>query len=415
MKSRIRPAAKPHETPPNPAAHNGHNGQNGHNGHGVHNADGSIAKENPWRPEDEALRVLLVEDNAADVELIAHILRNSVRNISVIVVDTQKEFEAELGRRQPNLILSDYRLPMFDGRAALEIAKRLAPHVPFIFVTGVLGEEIAIETLKQGATDYVLKNHLTRLAPAVNRALRETEQRREHERAEERLQRSHDQLRALTGHLQFVREEERTRIAREVHDELGQALTGIKLDLSWLAGHRLVGNSGLRGKIKEMAAHVDATIHTVRRIATELRPGVLDSLGLAAAIEWQAADFQTRTGIRCEVKISATEAIPNQDFSTVIFRIFQETLTNIIRHAKATWVEVRLAQDGHDLILTVRDNGRGITEKEVVHSRSIGLIGMQERAAQLGGVVHFSGLPARGTTVTMRVPLPPSEPHKGIS
>jgi len=417
MRARAKPAARPQETGQDATVHghHGHNGHPGQNGHGTHHADGSIATADPWKPEDEALRVLLVEDNAADVELIAHILRNSGRNISVIVVDTQKDFEAELGRRQPNLILSDYRLPTFDGRAALDIAKRLAPNIPFIFVTGVLGEEIAIETLKQGATDFVLKNHLSRLAPAVNRALRESEQRREHERAEEKLQRSHDQLRALTGHLQFVREEERARIAREVHDELGQALTGIKLDLSWLAGHRLVGSSALRSKIKEMAAHIDATILSVRRIATELRPGVLDNLGLAAAIEWQAADFQSRSGIRCVVKVGAIEANLNQDFSTVCFRIFQETLTNIIRHAKATWVEVRLAQDGHDLILTVRDNGRGITEREVVHNQSIGLIGMKERAAQLGGEVYFSGLPGRGTTVTMRVPLPPSEPHRGFT
>jgi signal transduction histidine kinase len=223
--------------------------------------------------------------------------------------------------------------------------------------------------------------------------------------AEEKLQRSHDQLRALTGRLHGVREEERTRIARQVHDELGQALTGIKLDLSWLAG-RMPGAAALRRKIKATSAHVDATIHAVRRIATELRPGVLDSLGLAAAIDWQAADFQRRTGIRCAVKIGVKDALLDQDVSTVCFRIFQEALTNIIRHAKATRVEVGLAPDGPNLVLTVRDNGRGISEKDVVHNRSIGLIGMRERAAQLGGEVSFFGRPARGTTVTIRVPLP---------
>jgi signal transduction histidine kinase len=259
--------------------------------------------------------------------------------------------------------------------------------------------------LKKGAIDYVLKSRLSRLVPAVNRALREAELRRETQKAQEKLRRSYDQLRALTGHLRFVREEERTRIAREVHDELGQALTGIKLDLSWLSG-KISGERVLQRKIKAMSAHIDATILTVRRIATELRPGVLDNLGLAAAIEWQAAEFQERTGIRCEVKIAVAETIWDREFNTMCFRIFQETLTNVIRHAKATRVDVSLTQVDHELILTVRDNGRGILEKEVIHAQSIGLIGMKERVAQAGGQVFFFGLPNRGTTVTMRVPMP---------
>ena len=259
--------------------------------------------------------------------------------------------------------------------------------------------------LKKGATDYVLKSRLTRLVPAVNRALRESDQRRENLKAQEKLRRSYDQLRALTGHLRFVREEERTRIAREVHDELGQALTGLKLDLAWLSG-KVTGERTLHRKIKAMSGQVDATIQTVRRIATELRPGVLDNLGLAAAIEWQTADFQERTGIRCEVKIDVSETIWDREFSTMCFRIFQETLTNIMRHARATRVDVTLTQVDQELVLTVRDNGRGISEKEVVHARSIGLIGMRERVAQVGGQVFFFGIPNRGTTVTMRVPMP---------
>ena len=356
-------------------------------------------------PAAGPLRILLVEDRPADVALIAHLLRHAGRDILVRAVDTEKAFEAALDGEPPDLILSDYRLPTFDGRKALEIAKRLVPRVPFIFVTGAMGEEIAIETLKEGATDYVLKSRLSRLVPAVNRALRESEQRRQHDLAEEMLQRSHDQLRALTGRLQSVREEERTRIAREVHDELGQALTGIKLDLSWLAG-RLPGATGLQRKIKAMSAQIDATIHAVRRIATELRPGVLDNLGLVAAIEWQAADFQSRTGIPCEVRSAIQDELLDQEFSTVCFRIFQETLTNIIRHAQATRVEVSLAQEGRDLVLSVQDNGCGISEKNVIHNHSIGLIGMRERAAQLGGHVSFRGQSAQGTTVTLRVPLP---------
>ena len=358
------------------------------------------------------LHIVLVEDSEPDAELIQQTLLDSGLEFSLAIVESGEAFEAELNHQPPGIILSDFFLPAFDGSAALEIAKQLAPGVPFIFVTGVLGEEIVIEMLKRGATDYILKTRLARLAPAVNRALRETEQLREVQKAQERLRRSHDQLRALTGHLRFVREEERTRIAREVHDELGQALTGLKLDLSWLAGKGL-GERVKQRKIKAMAARVDDTILTVRRIATELRPGVLDNLGLAAAIEWQAAEFQERTAIRCDVRIEVKEAILDREFNTMCFRIFQETLTNIVRHAKANRVDVRLAQVDHELVLTVSDNGRGISEEEVVHARSIGLIGMRERVAQVGGQVFFFGLPDRGTTVTMRVPMPEAAAAEG--
>jgi signal transduction histidine kinase len=356
-------------------------------------------------PAAEAIRIILLEDNEPDAELIQQTLLDSGMNISMVTVDTLEQFGAELSRFPPGIILSDYWLPTFDGGTVLEIAKQLAPDVPFIFVTGILGEEVVIEMLKKGATDYVLKTRLARLAPAVTRALREMQQKRENRKAQERLMRSHDQLRALTGHLQFVREEERTRIAREVHDELGQSLTGLKIDLSWLLG-KVASDRALQRKIKAMSADVDNTIQTVRRIATELRPGVLDSLGLAAAIEWQAMDFQESTGIPCEVKIEVKEAIWDREFSTTCFRIFQETLTNIIRHANATRVFVRLSQVDHELVLTVRDNGRGILEKEIIHPRSIGLIGMRERVAQVGGQVFLFGVPGRGTTVTMRVPMP---------
>lgn len=352
------------------------------------------------------LRILLVEDSAPDVELTELALREAGLDLIMVPVDTREKFEAELVQHPPNLILSDYSLPSFDGATALEIAQQYTPNIPFIFLTGVLGEEVAIDMLKKGATDYVLKTHLSRLLPAVTRALRETRERREREHAEEKLRRSHQQLRALTSYLQSVREEERTRIAREVHDELGQALTGLKLDLSWLSG-KLNGHAAktLPVKVKEMIAQIDATIHTVRRIATELRPGILDSLGLLAAIEWQTSDFQERTGIQCDLRLEVKDPIWDQTFTTVCFRIFQETLTNIIRHAKATEVEITLAQDGSEVVLTVRDNGKGISEKEIINARSIGLIGMKERAAQIGGSVFFFGLPDRGTTVTMRVPL----------
>lgn len=362
------------------------------------------------RSVTEELHILLLEDNSADAGLTKRALRDAGIEVSFVVVETREEFESELIHRPPNLILSDHSIPGFSGVVALEIAKERSPHVPFIFVTGVLGEEVAIEMLKLGATDYVLKAHLYRLVPAVKRALREAQERRERERAEEKLRNSHEQLRALNNHLQQVREEERTRISREVHDELGQALTGLKLDLIWLSGKLPHQARQLRGKIKTMSAQIDSTIQIIRRVATELRPGILDNLGLVAAIEWQATEFEDRSGVFCDLKLEIEETLLDPEISTVCFRIFQETLTNIVRHAKASRVEVTLAHDRIDdddaIVLTVRDNGRGISEGEIVNSTSIGLIGMRERAAQVGGDLLVFGLPGQGTTVTMRLPLP---------
>ncbi len=348
----------------------------------------------------------MLEDDPADAELTRFALRKGGLQFSSSRAETKEQYLRELENHAPSLILSDYSLPGFDGHAALTIARDKCPETPFIFVTGTMGEEVAIETLKSGATDYVLKTRLTRLLPAVNRALREAQQRSAHRRAEEQLRESHEQLRALSVYLQTIREEERTRIAREVHDELGQALTGCKLDLSWIAGRLPKDQKELVEKTRALAAHIDSTIQMVRRIATELRPGILDHLGLAAALEWQANEFQTRTGIQCEVKASLSEFDLPADLNTTFFRIFQETLTNVIRHAGATRVWVELKEQDGSLILEVRDNGRGISRAEITNTKSMGLLGMRERAALLGGEFKISRVAkGAGTRVTVSIPL----------
>jgi signal transduction histidine kinase len=355
------------------------------------------------------IRILMLEDDAADAELTKFELRKGGLTFSLVRVDTREAYLRELGE-PPALILSDYSLPGFNGHDALALALRKCPETPFIFVTGTMGEEVAIETLKSGATDYVLKTRLSRLIPAVNRALREAEERAEHRRAAEQLRESHEQLRALSVYLQTVREEERTRIAREVHDELGQALTSCKLDLSWLA-HRLPRDQKpLLEKTRSLTAHIDSTIQTVRRISSELRPGVLDHLGLVAALEWQANEFQNRTGIRCDLQASVQEPL-DPDLSTTLFRIFQETLTNIIRHAGATQVDVRLQEADGRITLEVRDNGRGISKAEAANTHSMGLLGMRERAALLGGTFKINRL-SKGTGTKVKVCVPSQRSNK---
>jgi PAS domain S-box-containing protein len=224
-------------------------------------------------------------------------------------------------------------------------------------------------------------------------------------RIQNELQDSREQLRNLTVYLQSVREQERTNIAREIHDELAQALTALKMDLSWLS-HKLPSEEGsLIEKTKSMNSLIDSTIHTVKRISAELRPGILDDLGLVAAIEWQAEEFQNRTGISCRVTFDPDDIAVDQDLATAIFRIFQETLTNVARHARAMKVTVNLKRRAGKLTLRVKDDGIGITEEQISDSQSFGLIGMHERVIPWDGKISFKGIPDKGTTVTVSVGL----------
>ena len=223
--------------------------------------------------------------------------------------------------------------------------------------------------------------------------------------AESAIKKSEEQLRNLTAYLQKVGEIERMSIAREIHDELGEGLTVLKLDLSWLRKRLPDDQISLRAKADAMSQLIDRTIQTVKKISTNLRPGLLDDLGLAAAIEWQAEDFQKRTGIKCKVKIDPADINFDRDRNTAIFRIFQETLTNVARHAHATEVNVSLRQRDSQIELNVRDNGRGITEEELTNSKSFGLIGIRERVKIFGGKNIMKGIPGKGTTLTVRIPV----------
>jgi PAS domain S-box-containing protein len=231
----------------------------------------------------------------------------------------------------------------------------------------------------------------------------------EHKRAEEKLKATSQQLRALSARLQSAREEEGNRIAREIHDELGGALTSLKWDLESL--DKVISESRdqlqlqiLREKIAAMLRLSETTISAVRRISSELRPSVLDDLGLADAIEWQAREFQARTGIICHCECSVENVYLNQEQSTAVFRILQEALTNILRHAQATRVDIAIKEEADEFVLTISDNGRGITEDDKSRLQSLGLLGMRERAHLIGGEIDITGIEGQGTVVTVRVP-----------
>ncbi|MCL5735178.1 MAG: histidine kinase [Actinobacteria bacterium] len=224
-------------------------------------------------------------------------------------------------------------------------------------------------------------------------------------RAEEELKASHDQLRELSRFLESVREDERTKLAREIHDELGQTLTGIKMDLSWLAGRFPQDHELLVRRTESLYKLVEETIQSVKRICSELRPAVLDDLGLAPALQWLTCDFGKRAGLRCRFSAHPHDIVLDRDRSTAIFRICQEALTNVVRHAEATRVSVRLTKGPHSVILRISDNGKGIRESQIVNPRAFGLLGMRERAREWSGELRVSGTPGKGTVVTLGIPL----------
>jgi PAS domain S-box-containing protein len=231
----------------------------------------------------------------------------------------------------------------------------------------------------------------------------------ERKRAEQELRASREQLRALSARIDSIREEEKTTIAREIHDGFGQELTAIKMDLALLLQRvesgEVITPPALAEELKATTKLVDRSIRTVREIATELRPWAIDTLDLHAAVEWQAKEFQTHTGIACSVYSTVEGFTLDRRRTNAIFRILQEALTNIARHSAAHFVTVELTRSDGSLILKVRDDGRGITEEQMKRGTSLGIVGMRERALFLGGELDIQGVMGKGTVVAVRVPI----------
>jgi signal transduction histidine kinase len=301
------------------------------------------------------------------------------------------------------VILLDARMPGVDGfeTARLIRERERSRHTPIIFLTGAYEDVSSMfRGYEAGAVDYLVKPLVPEVLKSKIAVFVELYNKNESLRASE------ESLRALAARLQSVREEERARIAREIHDHLGQALTGLKMDLTWLNG-RLPAQKNVAEKMESMFKLIDDTIQSVRKLATLLRPEVLDQLGLAAAVGWQARDFQMRTGVRCKVSLPSEPVAAGPELSTAAFRIFQELLTNVARHAAATRVEVAMRAETGRLVLEVLDNGKGIPQADLGGSKSLGLLGMRERAMAFGGSIDFAGTAGKGTRVTVVLPLRP--------
>jgi len=358
--------------------------------------------------------ILIVDDDRGNLMALEELLQGLGQNL--VLAHSGEEALRCVLKQDFAVILLDVRMPGVDGfeTARLIRERQRSRHTPVIFVTGA-SEDVGsmFRGYEVGAVDYIFKPLIPEVLRskvavfielhAKNAAL--VREIAEHERTGERLRESEENLRALAVRLRSVREDEQIRIAREIHDELGQALTGLKMDLTWLTGKLLADQKPLLKKIKSMFRLIDSTIHSVRKIASGLRPDLLDEVGLAAAIGWQARDFRLRTGIRCNVDLPPDSDGLDQERSTAMFRIFQEVLTNVVRHANATRVDVCMRQDADALTLEVQDNGRGITAAEMHSSKSLGLLGMRERVLLFSGKLEINGSRGRGTQVTVSLPL----------
>ncbi|MFA5834744.1 MAG: PAS domain S-box protein [Bacteroidota bacterium] len=472
----------------------------------------------------KSIRILFIENNQESVALFTTEMRKSGLEYEVRHLPSFDLIPEALEDFSPEILIFDYTIAELKPSDTITILKNMISLTPLIIYSDVLNEEIVVECMRSGATDYVFKQHSARLGPAIESAIDKRRVQEELRLSKERFNtlakvstvgiflaspegfylyvnerwsditglsydqafgdgflnavHSHDrkrirtewhrcvreqapfhseyrifresdktelwvmghalpeintdgslagfvgtitditermhaeieidssrkQLRALTVRLQNIREEERTHIAREIHDDLGQALTGLKMDLVWVNNKLQSSDDVILKRLKSMIELADATIHKVRKLATDLRPGILDDIGLAAAIEWQGKDFGERTGIDFTFHLDENLQM-DEKRSTAFFRIFQESLTNVIRHAQAKNVAISLRKDGSNVLLTIEDDGKGIAQNELANPRSVGILGMKERAASFNGEVNVAGVPNKGTTVRVRIPV----------
>lgn len=488
------------------------------------------------------LNILLIESSSEDARHALDKLEQSGYQVEYARVEDASAMQAALNDKDWDVVLCNYDAPGFGGLEALQLARSAKADLPFLFLSNDLRETAINRAMQSGADDYIFKDRLIRLVPAIEHNLREACIRREHREAQLALQEnqsrlhafisnlpgmafllllgsdgimsfpyvsegshallgltpsgleqdsrlflkllhpddspsydrsmrtsaknltfwnwegrirmppdnetkwinlrcsphkldngdvqwegimsnitqsklaeieiksSQEQLRELSSHIQDVREQERLNIAREVHDDLGSTLTAIKLDVAWLYGRLNSQNPDLAAKAKSIEALVDKCAVAASNISRSLRPSVLDSFGIIAAIEMEAEEFERRTGISCAFNHADENALPNQDISLdpdtsiALFRIFQEALNNIIKHAQASQVKVDIYNRANGVDLIVSDNGRGLTESDRSKPRSFGLRGIRERVAHFGGDVRISGTPGHGTTVAVHIP-----------
>ncbi|WP_298927079.1 response regulator [uncultured Ramlibacter sp.] len=346
------------------------------------------------------MHFLVIEDSQLDHEMLMATLALQGVPAHGLRVESALELGEALERQAWDLVICDHHLPGFSGIEAYAMVKALADPPPFIIVSGTIGEETAVEAMRRGVDDYLIKGRLARLGMAVRNAMAASTARREKARAEEQLRESQEQLHELSARLQTLIDEERAAIAREIHDEVGGTLTAMRFDLELLGKQ---ASPALQERLQRALAALAQAAGATQRISRDLHPPILEA-GLVAALEWQAGQFQERSGIAMQFRSNVNAVELDRQVAMAVYRTCQEALTNIGKHSGASKVSIDLHY-GDDLIsMEICDNGRGLAPSDLRKQGSLGLRGLAERARAVNG--HIDITSARGrTTLMLWVPL----------
>jgi signal transduction histidine kinase len=343
------------------------------------------------------LTALVIEDDPLDFEILAHNLSSAGFRADCRRVATETDFVAQL-KPGIDLVLCDYSLPGWDALRALELFRARRLDIPFIVISGAISEEVAVECMKQGASDYLLKDRMGRLGPAITRAFEDIEAKR--------------LVASLATRLLRAQEEERKNIARELHDQIGTGMAVLLMELHGLDSE-LASEQSARARLKGIVELVRKHEAIVRNMGLELRPYLLDDLGLVPALTWYARDTFRRTGMKVTVDADDACNLLSDDYRTCIFRVVQETVHNASLHAKASIAHVTVRQEPSQVRVEIEDDGCGF---DTSYTKGTGLLGIEERARQLGGECTFESEPGRGARISLLLPHASSsagsDPHE---
>ncbi len=368
-------------------------------------------------PATYPYRILFLEDNPDDVELMHHELDEASVNFIGRTTDKKNEFLKEVFEFRPDVILADYSLTSFNGMQAFQMLRTEGVTLPFILVTGALSEQLALECLKDGIDDFILKSSFKRLPTAIMNAIKKKGIEREKDRIAFELKKSHEELGFLLERYQLSLEDERRTTARDLHNELGQVLATLKAGVTALwkkitPGRKLPAEA-IQAEFTSVVALIDQLTQSVKKISSGLRPETLDELGILEAVQGQAMEFERRHQISCQTYLHADSLKLSRDLSISLFRIVQEVLTNVAKHSQATQVEIYLDDIGSAFFLGIKDNGRGIQEEQLKSSKSLGLIGLRERVRLLNGKFDIQSKEKEGTLVSVIIPIEESKDDSG--